>query len=129
MQDLTTRDKEILEILGLDLEKLQKLSNTDRDKLFCKSYQKYLIKFDKRTAAAHTLPLIISSNSDSVVEHEATTGKISEANLYYLQSRGLSEAQATSLIVSGYCRDILSNLPFEFAVEAKGLLELKIEGF
>jgi len=76
---------------------------------------------------ASTLPKIVSSNSSSQIEHEATTSKISSEILFYLQTRGLSEDLATSLIVNGFIKEVVKNLPMEFAVEAQKLLELKLE--
>ena len=67
-------------------------------------------------------------NELSDVAHEATTSKISEEQLYYCRQRGISEEDATALIVNGFCREVLKNLPMEFAVEAKKLLELSLEG-
>ena len=62
------------------------------------------------------------------VAHEATTSKISEEQLFYCRQRGINEEDATALIVNGFCREVLKNLPMEFAVEAKKLLELSLEG-
>ncbi len=77
---------------------------------------------------AHTVPYINVRNKNSDVAHEATTSKISEEQLYYCRQRGISEEDATALIVNGFCREVLKNLPMEFAVEAKNLLELSLEG-
>ncbi len=77
---------------------------------------------------AHTFPYIDVENPTAVVEHEATTGKISEEQLFYLQQRGLDEEKAISMIVNGYAREVLDNLPMEFAVEARKLLEISLEG-
>lgn len=78
--------------------------------------------------AAHTYPYIDVKNTTSQVEHEATTSKISDEQLFYTQSRGLSEEQAISLIVNGFCKEVLNQLPMEFAVEARALLSLTLEG-
>lgn len=78
--------------------------------------------------AAHTYPYIDVKNPTAQVEHEATTSKISDEQLFYAQSRGLSEEQAISLIVNGFCKEVLKQLPMEFAVEAKALLSLTLEG-
>ena len=78
--------------------------------------------------AAHTYPYIDVKNTTSQVEHEATTSKISDEQLFYAQSRGLSEEQAISLIVNGFCKEVLNQLPMEFAVEARALLSLTLEG-
>ena len=76
---------------------------------------------------AHTFPYIDVKNSSSVVEHEATTSKIGEDQLFYCNQRGLGNDEAIAIIVNGYCKDILQKLPMEFAVEAKKLLELTLE--
>lgn len=77
---------------------------------------------------AHTFPLIQSANPDAVVEHEATTSKISEDQLFYCTQRGIAKEDAVGLIVNGYARDVLSRLPMEFAVEAQKLLSVSLEG-
>ena len=77
---------------------------------------------------AHTVPYIESRNMTARVEHEATTSKISEDQLFYCRSRGLSEEDAVGLIVNGFCKDVLKELPMEFAVEAQKLLQLSLEG-
>jgi len=77
---------------------------------------------------AHTFPYIDIENSSSVVEHEATTSKISEDQLFYLQQRGLDEESAINMIVNGYAKEVLNQLPMEFAVEAQKLLEISLEG-
>ncbi len=79
-------------------------------------------------SAAHTYPYIDVQNPSAQVEHEATTSKISDEQLFYAQARGLSEEQAISLIVNGFCKEVLNQLPMEFAVEAKALLSLTLEG-
>jgi Fe-S cluster assembly protein SufB len=77
---------------------------------------------------AHTIPYIESGNSSAIIEHEASTSKISDEQIFFLRQRGLSEEDAVSLIVNGFCKDVLSELPMEFAVEAQKLLGLKLEG-
>jgi Fe-S cluster assembly protein SufB len=77
---------------------------------------------------AHTLPYVDVRHGSAVVEHEASTSRISEDQLFYLRQRGLSEEQATSMIVNGFCREVFKELPMEFAVEAKKLLEVSLEG-
>lgn len=77
---------------------------------------------------ASTVPYIETKNKSAHVEHEATTCKISEDQLYYCMQRGLSEEEAISLIVSGFCKEVLNELPMEFAVEAKALLSVSLEG-
>lgn len=77
---------------------------------------------------AHTVPYIESRNMNARIEHEATTSKISEDQLFYCRQRGLSEEDAVGLIVNGFCRDVLKELPMEFAVEAQKLLQISLEG-
>ena len=77
---------------------------------------------------AHTVPYIESRNPTANVEHEATTSKISEDQLFYCLQRGLSEEEAISLIVNGFCREVLQTLPMEFAVEAQKLVGISLEG-
>ena len=76
---------------------------------------------------AHTFPYIECKNSSSIIEHEATTSKIGEDQLFYCQQRGISEEKAIGLIVNGYCKEVLNKLPMEFAVEAQKLLTLSLE--
>ena len=77
---------------------------------------------------AHTVPYIESRNASAKVEHEATTSKIAEDQLFYCRSRGLSQEDAVGLIVNGFCKDVLKELPMEFAVEAQKLLSVSLEG-
>ena len=77
---------------------------------------------------AHTFPYLEVKNATATVEHEATTSKISEDQLFYCRQRGLSEEDAVSMIVNGFCREVLRELPMEFAVEAQKLLGLSLEG-
>ena len=77
---------------------------------------------------AHTFPYIEIGNSSSVVEHEATTSKVSEDILFYCSQRGMDEAQAMELIINGYAKEVLNKLPMEFAVEAQKLLAISLEG-
>jgi Fe-S cluster assembly protein SufB len=77
---------------------------------------------------AHTVPYIEARNMSAKVEHEATTSKIAEDQLFYCRSRGLSEEDAVGLIVNGFCKDVLKELPMEFAVEAQKLLAVSLEG-
>ncbi len=76
---------------------------------------------------ANTFPVIENESATAITEHEATTSKISEEQMFYVQSRGISEEDATSLIVNGFCKDVFKELPMEFSVEAIKLLELKLE--
>ena len=80
------------------------------------------------TCGAHTFPYIDVNNDSSVVEHEATTSKISEEQLMYCNQRGIPPEEAVALIVNGYAKDVLSKLPMEFAVEAQKLLSVSLEG-
>ena len=77
---------------------------------------------------AITLPLVQQFNNSSIVEHEASAGKLSEESLYYLQSRGLDEEDAVSCVVNGFCKDVFQKLPLEFAAEANQLLKVTLEG-
>lgn len=77
---------------------------------------------------AHTFPYLESKNKSAVLEHEATTSKIGEDLLFYCQQRGLDEEKAIGLIVNGFAQEVMKNLPMEFAVEAKKLLEVSLEG-
>lgn len=77
---------------------------------------------------AHTFPYIETANESAIIEHEATTSKVSEEQVFYLRQRGLSEEDAVSLIVNGFCREVLKELPMEFAVEAQKLLSVSLEG-
>ena len=77
---------------------------------------------------AHTFPVIEAGNGSAVIEHEATTSKIGEDQLFYCNQRGISTEDAVGLIVNGYAREVLSKLPMEFAVEAQKLLAINLEG-
>ena len=77
---------------------------------------------------AHTIPYIESNNNSSIIEHEASTSKISEEQLFYCKQRGLNNEEAVSLIVNGFCKQVLQELPMEFAVEAQKLVGISLEG-
>ena len=77
---------------------------------------------------AHTVPYIVSRNPTAILEHEATTSKISDDQLFYCLSRGIPAEQAVALIVNGFCREVLQQLPMEFAVEAQKLVGISLEG-
>lgn len=77
---------------------------------------------------AHTFPYLEISNNSSKVEHEATTSKIGEDMLFYFQQRGIDEETAVAMIVNGFCKEVMDHLPMEFAVEARKLLEISLEG-
>ncbi|VAX18018.1 Iron-sulfur cluster assembly protein SufB [hydrothermal vent metagenome] len=78
--------------------------------------------------SAHTFPYIESGNSSAEIEHEASTSKISEEQLFYLRQRGISQEQAVNMIINGFCEEVFNQLPMEFAVEAQRLLAMKLEG-
>ena len=80
------------------------------------------------SCAAHTFPYIEARNPTATVEHEATTSKVSEDQVFYCQQRGMSEEDAVNLIVNGFCKDVFKHLPMEFAVEAQKLLAVSLEG-
>ncbi len=80
------------------------------------------------SCGAHTFPYLDIHNDTAIVEHEATTSKISEEQLFYCQQRGISTEDAVSLIVNGYAKDVINKLPMEFAVEAQKLLGVSLEG-
>ena len=77
---------------------------------------------------AHTFPYVEVQNPTAQVEHEATTSRVSDDQIFYLNQRGIGTEDAVSLIVNGFCKEVFKELPMEFAVEAQKLLELKLEG-
>ena len=77
---------------------------------------------------AHTFPYVEVKNPSAVVEHEATTSRIGEDQLFYLLQRGLSQEDAVNMIVNGFCKSVFNELPMEFAVEAQNLLAVSLEG-
>jgi Fe-S cluster assembly protein SufB len=81
-----------------------------------------------KKCGAHTFPYIEVRNPGAKVEHEATTSKISDDQMFYCRSRGISQEDAVSMIVDGFCKSVFRELPMEFAVEAKKLLEVSLEG-
>ncbi len=81
-----------------------------------------------KRCGAHTFPYIEVRRPDAIVEHEATTSKISDDQLFYCRARGIGEEDAVSMIVDGFCKQVFKELPMEFAVEAKKLLEVSLEG-
>lgn len=74
------------------------------------------------------LPYIESRNPSAILEHEATTSRISDDQLFYCRSRGISTEESVALIVNGFCREVLQQLPMEFAVEAQKLVGISLEG-
>jgi Fe-S cluster assembly protein SufB len=81
-----------------------------------------------KKCGAHTFPYIEVKNPGAIVEHEATTSKISEDVLFYCVQRGLSQEEAVGLVVNGFVKDVLQQLPMEFAVEAQKLISISLEG-
>jgi len=77
---------------------------------------------------AHTFPYIEVRNTSSQVEHEASTSKVGEDQIYYCRQRGLSAEDAVSMIINGFCREVFEELPLEFAMEARKLLSVTLEG-
>ncbi len=104
------------------LVKISKRAENSRNYSQCDS----LLLGDK--CGAHTFPYINTANRSSIVEHEATTSKISEDQLFYCQQRGIDTENAIGLIVNGYAKEVLKQLPMEFAVEAQKLLSISLEG-
>lgn len=104
------------------LVKITKQAENSRNFSQCDS----LLLGDK--CGAHTFPYIKVDNKSSVIEHEATTSKISEDQLFYCNQRGISTERAIGLIVNGYAKEVLNQLPMEFAVEAQKLLQITLEG-
>src|SRR5947207_9475863 len=104
------------------LVKIQKNATNARNFSQCDS----LLMGNK--CGAHTFPYIDVENSSAKVEHEATTSKIGEDQIFYCRQRGIDEEAAVALIVNGYAKEVLSQLPMEFAVEAQKLLALTLEG-
>ncbi len=98
------------------------------DAVGCRNYSACDSMLVGATCTANTVPYIQAENSTAIIEHEATTSKISEDQLFYLRSRGIDEESAISLVVNGFCKEVFKQLPMEFAVEATKLLELKLEG-
>jgi Fe-S cluster assembly protein SufB len=79
-------------------------------------------------SGANTFPYIQVLNNSATVEHEATTSRIGEEQMFYFAARGIGPEEAVSMIINGFCRDVFQQLPMEFAVEATKLLGLKLEG-
>jgi len=77
---------------------------------------------------ANTYPYHEIKNMNAIIEHEATTSKISDEQLFYLNQRGISQEDAIAMIVNGFCKEVLKELPMEFAAEAKELLSISLEG-
>lgn len=94
----------------------------------CRNYTQCDSLLLSSTCGAHTFPYIDVLNDSSVVEHEATTSKISEDQIFYCNQRGISTEDAVALIVNGYAKEVMNKLPMEFAVEAQKLLAVTLEG-
>ena len=94
----------------------------------CRNYTQCDSLLLSDTCGAHTFPYIDVQNESSVVEHEATTSKINEDQLFYCNQRGIPTEDAVGLIVNGYAKEVMSKLPMEFAVEAQKLLQISLEG-
>jgi len=80
------------------------------------------------TCGSHTVPYVENRNHTAILEHEATTSKISDEQLFYCRQRGIGEEEAVSLIVNGFCKDVMQHLPMEFAIEAAKLINISLEG-
>ena len=78
-------------------------------------------------SSAHTLPYIATANGSGHLEHDASTSKISEEQLFYFEQRGISRENAIAAVINGFCKEVFKQLPMEFAVEAQKLLTLKLE--
>lgn len=94
----------------------------------CRNYTQCDSLLLSDTSGAHTFPVIEVGNDTSVVEHEATTSKINEEQIFYCNQRGISTEDAVGLIVNGYAKEVMQKLPMEFAVEAQRLLSVSLEG-
>lgn len=81
-----------------------------------------------KTCGSHTVPYIENRNKTAILEHEATTSKISDEQLFYCRQRGISEEDAVGLIVNGFCKEVMQHLPMEFAIEASKLINISLEG-
>jgi len=104
------------------LVRFAKTANNARNYTQCDS----LLIGDK--CGAHTVPYVENNNSTATLEHEASTSKINEDQLFYAMQRGLSQEEAVSLIVNGFCKEVMQHLPMEFAMEAQALVEISLEG-
>ena len=94
----------------------------------CRNYSSCDSMLMGAECSANTMPYIEAGNPTAVIEHEATTSKISEDQLFYIRSRGIDEESAINLVVNGFCKEVFKQLPMEFAIEATKLLEMKLEG-
>ena len=94
----------------------------------CRNYTQCDSLLLSDTSGAHTFPVIEVGNDSSIVEHEATTSKINEDQIFYCNQRGIKTEDAVALIVNGYADEVMTKLPMEFAVEARRLLSVSVEG-
>lgn len=104
------------------------LVHIDRNASGCRNFTQCDSLLMGADCGAHTFPYIDIRNNDSVAEHEATTSKINEEQLFYCRQRGIPTEEAVALIVSGYAKEVMNKLPMEFAVEAQKLLQITLEG-
>ena len=104
------------------------LVRVDEKATGCRNYTQCDSLLMGKDCGAHTFPYIDVRNSSSTVEHEATTSKINEAQLFYCRQRGIPTEEAVALIVNGYAKEVMNKLPMEFAVEAQKLLQITLEG-
>ncbi len=122
MREFSNREKEILEILEISPDDFE-----DKKKLELEIKKKYSVyKKNQPKPSSSSVPKIIINNKTSTVEHEASVGRVSEKQLFYLRTRGLSNDSAISLIITKNFSEILSNLPLEFAIEARKLIEMNL---
>ena len=113
-------------VIGSRQEQRNRPTDAERDRGDQEAVAKSLLIGDQ--CGAHTLPYLEVANRSARVEHEATTSKIGDDQLFYLQQRGINAEDAASLVVNGFCREVLQALPMEFAVEAQNLLSVSLEG-
>ena len=104
------------------------LVRVNKDARGCRNYTQCDSLLMGDQCGAHTFPYIDVRNSESTVEHEATTSKINEEQLFYCRQRGIPAEEAVALIVNGYAKEVMNKLPMEFAVEAQKLLQITLEG-
>ena len=104
------------------------LVRVDKNATGCRNYTQCDSLLMGDSCGAHTFPEIDVRNTTSTVEHEATTSKINEEQLFYCRQRGIPTDEAVSLIVGGYAKEVMNKLPMEFAVEAQKLLQISLEG-
>jgi hypothetical protein len=121
--ELTKRQHEILKVLEVEASDFS--TKKDFVDAIKSSYANYQTKITK--PKSYAFPTIMVANNSSIVEHEASVGRVSDTQLSYLRSRGLNQNQALSLVVTKSFAEVLTNLPLEFAIEAKKLIEISLE--